>query len=169
MKKSSNPFRGGRSSYHWALLPRSLVSQIQQEKGKKGGSRQHIWTCPFCFQAVSDFQRRDFADSNLFFNRCGPRKLSKAFVFCLGNAPDMAQPFSSFGLSSGSVTSQQSLLETLPEESPPSRIRANLRDEYFPPTMPSGADRILDTSTRGDNRKPLLLLVEDNEVNLRVC
>jgi hypothetical protein len=89
-------------------------------------------------------------------------------VFCLGNAPDMTQLFS-FGLSSGSVTSQQSLLETLPEESPLSRMRANLRDDYFPPVTPSGADKILDTSTRGDNRKPLLLLVEDNNINLRVC
>jgi hypothetical protein len=76
----------------------------------------------------------------------------------------MAQPFSP-----GSLTSQQSLFETIGEDSSLSQIKANLRDGYFPLTTPSSADKTLDITTRGDNHKPLLLLVEDNEINLRVC
>ena len=46
------------------------------------------------------------------------------------------------------------------------------RDDYFAPTVTSSANKPLAHATDATptkERKPLLLLVEDNEINLRVC
>jgi hypothetical protein len=52
------------------------------------------------------------------------------------------------------------------------RMEHHSRDEYFAPTKSSRANESLAHAaddTQAKKQKPLLLLVEDNEVNLQVC
>jgi hypothetical protein len=58
------------------------------------------------------------------------------------------------------------------------RGEQHLREEYFPstaaspPRTPSGASESLALAAdanKAERRKPMLLLVEDNEINLKVC
>ncbi|RYP66490.1 hypothetical protein DL771_007750 [Monosporascus sp. 5C6A] len=105
---------------------------------------------------------------------CGPRKLAKAFMFCLGNASHVAQPFSS-GVSTESLASPQNLFQSLPEDRHMSWLGHHSGDDYFAPTTPSRVDEPLRLPENGNadaeqeqKRKPLLLLVEDNGINLRL-
>jgi hypothetical protein len=69
----------------------------------------------------------------------------------------------------GTLASPQSLFRISPEEQ---MYRAeHFREEYFPPAKPSGANESLAPAaddTNAPKRKPLLLLVEDNRINLQV-
>jgi hypothetical protein len=52
------------------------------------------------------------------------------------------------------------------------RMEHYSRDDYFPPATTSRAEESVANAadtTHNEKRKPLLLLVEDNEINLQVC
>ena len=69
---------------------------------------------------------------------------------------------------SGSLASPQSLFRFSPEEK--LFQRENLREGYFPPTRADESSAsVADNVDATEKRKPVLLLVEDNEINLRVC
>jgi hypothetical protein len=94
-------------------------------------------------------------DANMPLDRCGPHKLAKAFAFCLDDT-------SHFHTSS---ESQLSPLGAPAEASAPPEI--HLGDEYFPTNVnvsskcPAGNEK----ATKG---RPVILLVEDNKINLKV-
>lgn len=105
-------------------------------------------------------------------NRFGPHKLAKAFAFCLENAPQSLvgseSPAASLRSPSVTLLSPQSLIRESPGDTT-QRVERNFQ-EYFPPTKPSRATEYsLDAAGDDPNkRKPVLLLVEDNIVNLQV-
>ena len=76
-----------------------------------------------------------------------------------------------------SLASPQSLFRVSPN-SPFHPVELHLRGEYFPlsagfaPGNPSGANKypaLAAGANKVTKRKPVLLLVEDNEINLKVC
>ncbi|KAM7193145.1 hypothetical protein V8F33_008017, partial [Rhypophila sp. PSN 637] len=97
---------------------------------------------------------------------CGPHKLAKAFTFSLGDEPHSS---SSRGLSPSTHSGPQSLFAKSPElaDLPHRHVRDD--HEYFPLTAEPGAvetPRPTDPPTA--KQQPVLLLVEDNEINLRL-
>jgi len=93
-------------------------------------------------------------------DRCGPHKLAKAFAFCLNDASHF-------------LTNSKSPLRAPAEASPPLQSssktspESHMGDEYFPINAgissegPAGNEKAA-------KRKPVILLVEDNEINLKV-
>ncbi|KAK3386575.1 hypothetical protein B0H63DRAFT_468018 [Podospora didyma] len=117
---------------------------------------------------------------------CGPHKLAKAFAFCLGKGNNL--PFSGFGVGATvsvppSIASPQSLFRKSPEEY--MARMGQMSDDYFPVTPPPPGDfdgsptaessidyvtmpRPAAAAAVAERQKPLLLLVEDNEINLQL-
>jgi hypothetical protein len=119
----------------------------------------------------------DYANANPSTGRCGPHKLAKAFAFCLANASNLS-PRTTPGMVPGTLTSLQSFFSQYPEMTPNKDMDlSHSGDNYFSPvakpttvkssTSTPPADKT-NTSTE-ERQKPMLLLVEDNEINLRVC
>ncbi|OIW25120.1 hypothetical protein CONLIGDRAFT_718019 [Coniochaeta ligniaria NRRL 30616] len=94
---------------------------------------------------------------------CGPHKLAKAFAYCLDKKLPQESPS---GVPSPTLASPQSLIVKSPEE------RAYyMSDEYFhagmmSPAAESAPDDLDDAVPK--KQKPMLLLVEDNEINLQL-
>jgi hypothetical protein len=120
-------------------------------------------------------------------SRCGPHKLAKAFKFCLDTTLpptiNVESSESSYTSPASGVTSPQSLFIGSPS---PLAAAGNVPDsraqeEYFPITaslIPNDTSRPSLASVAGSEstsstiipakRRPVLLLVEDNKINLRV-
>jgi hypothetical protein len=110
--------------------------------------------------------------------RCGPHKLAKAFAFCLGKASqlgtDRISHTSPLPMPLGPPDSPQRLFALSPRSSHPQWQYS--QDEYFPtnvlsPVIASSLDgSAISTadSRKTDTLKPVLLLVEDNKINLKV-
>ncbi|KAH9204266.1 hypothetical protein DL95DRAFT_529330 [Leptodontidium sp. 2 PMI_412] len=111
---------------------------------------------------------------------CGPNKLAKAFAFCLSNAShspiNRGPHLSPLGTPDIGLASPQSLFRVSPGSSfhP---VELHLQGGYFPivagspPRKPSGANKSLALATcvnKATKRKPVLLLVEDNHINLKL-
>ncbi|KIN05319.1 hypothetical protein OIDMADRAFT_177547 [Oidiodendron maius Zn] len=128
-------------------------------------------------------QRTEGSDNGLvhFVSKpCGPHKLAKAIAFCLTIA---SHPPSHHGLklsTLGSLSARLASPQSLFEISPDSSLHLgelHSRSEYFPtgvgptPGQPSEANEssalpIFDK--KATNRKPMLLLVDDNHINLKL-
>jgi len=113
-------------------------------------------------------------------HRYGPHKLAKAFAFCLSNASHSSTNFGPqlppLGTLDKGLASPQSLFRVSPD-SPYHPAELHLRGEYFPvgagfsPGKPSEGNQSLAVATcdnKATTRKPVLLLVEDNYINLKV-
>jgi hypothetical protein len=114
-------------------------------------------------------------------HRYGPHKLAKAFAFCLSNASHSSTnhgpQLSPLGTPDKGLASPQSLFRVSPD-SPFHPVELHLRGEYFPvgagfsPGKPSEENKSLVVATcsnKATTRRPVLLLVEDNYINLKVC
>jgi hypothetical protein len=107
-------------------------------------------------------------------DRCGPYKLAKALEFCLRNrdipqrSPMMESQLSSPGLL---YDASQSLFGMSSPESQADQGERPFRREYFPSPTPIRVAEALSPAAddaHPERQKPLLLLVEDNEINLKV-
>lgn len=134
---------------------------------------------------------RTISANIISIHRCGPCKLAKAFKFCLGNnlnsshtttsgelkVEPFCRPSPPLTTPLGGLGSPQSLFNLSPESD-------NCEDkptyEYFPtrPVLPDRSSASsktirpvdsLDAGLKVIKTKPILLLVEDNEINMRVC
>lgn len=110
----------------------------------------------------------------------GPHKLAKAFAFCLSNASHSSTNFGPqlppLGTLDKGLASPQSLFRVSPD-SPYHPAELHLRGEYFPvgagfsPGKPSEGNQSLAVATcdnKATTRKPVLLLVEVNYINLKL-
>ena len=90
--------------------------------------------------------------------RCGPHKLAKALAYCVVNVSHIQRLFSP-GLPDETLDSPQSLFRG-----------SHIQAEYFAPAVPRADELSVPTmeSTHPKNRKPMLLLVDDNKINLQV-
>jgi hypothetical protein len=116
--------------------------------------------------------------------RYGPHKLAKAFAFCLGNAShsftDHGPQFPPLGAPDKGLASPQSLCR-VSLGSPIHPVELHPQGECFPigagfspgkPSLPSEGNKALAVATydsKATTRRPVLLLVEDNYINLKVC
>ncbi|OBT44393.1 hypothetical protein VE00_07055 [Pseudogymnoascus sp. WSF 3629] len=111
---------------------------------------------------------------------CGPHKLAKAFAFCLSNAShppaNRGRQLSPLRTPDKGRASQQGLLKVSPDSSFYLR-EAHSQSEYLPvdagfsPGKPSEVAKSLALATSASERtkqKPVLLLVEDNHINLKL-
>ncbi|KAK0620993.1 hypothetical protein B0T14DRAFT_482159 [Immersiella caudata] len=111
---------------------------------------------------------------------CGPHRLAEALVFCLGDAarPLPRQEGSPPGFPSEVENSPQSLFQRSPESYLPG-MEESSRDSYFAsmamlpdivaePSAPPSAPTTANNPSGIERPKPKLLLVEDNEINLRL-
>jgi hypothetical protein len=103
-------------------------------------------------------------DANMPLDRCGPHKLAKAFAFCLNNTSHFLTSSESQLSPLGALAEASVPLQSSSKTSP----EIHLGDEYFPINVnvssrcPAGNEK----ATKG---KPVILLVEDNKINLKVC
>ena len=114
-----------------------------------------------------------FGDANSVLRRCGPHKLAKAFASCIGKAATASQPLPllSPGLPYGTLASPQSLFRSSPEDLEHRHRVGHVQHDYFPLTTLSRANEPLVPvleNAHAEKRKPRLLLVEDNRINLQV-
>jgi hypothetical protein len=114
-----------------------------------------------------------FGDANSVLRRCGPHKLAKAFASCLGNAATALQPLEllSPGLPYETLASPQSLFQSSPMDLEQKHRAGHIQDDYFPLTTLSRSNEPLvpvPENAHARKRKPRLLLVEDNIINLQV-
>ena len=117
-------------------------------------------------------------------NRCGPHKLAEAFDFCLKDTMIMSSRATSPSVApaDGIGSPHQSLFEPTPEIpiAVPLTESQRPREDYFSSAMTEGEFSIRKaaiiaaaaeppTSPLPRDKKPKLLLVEDNQINLHVC
>ena len=108
-------------------------------------------------------------------DRCGPHRLAKALEFCLGTPAHSPEGGSPSRAPSEMENSPQSLFQRSPDSYLPG-MESTPQDGYFASTAQS-LEAVVNgvsahTTVSGVNviekKKPKLLLVEDNEINLRV-
>jgi hypothetical protein len=120
---------------------------------------------------------------------CGPHKLAKAFEFCLGSDSRSRSNLNSFSSPLPPWSGADSPHQSLFVNSPPDWVGTPLRsprpsgeqlDSYFPQTLSKTPSRSAVPATPAiltitpqettmiQPQKPMLLLVDDNAVNLRV-
>jgi hypothetical protein len=103
-------------------------------------------------------------DANMPLDRCGPHKLAKAFAFCLNNTSHFPTSSESQLSPLGALAKASVPLQSSSKTSP----EIHLGDEYSPINVnvsskcPAGNEK----ATKG---RPVILLVEDNKINLKVC
>jgi hypothetical protein len=96
-------------------------------------------------------------------DRCGPHKLAKAFAFCLNDTSH----FLTNNKPQLSPLRAPAEVSPLPQSSSKTFLESHMGDEYFPINAgvssegPAGNEK-------ATKRKPVILLVEDNEINLKV-
>ncbi|KFY87320.1 hypothetical protein V500_07034, partial [Pseudogymnoascus sp. VKM F-4518 (FW-2643)] len=111
---------------------------------------------------------------------CGPHKLAKAFAFCLSNdshPPANREPqLSPLRTPDKGRASQESLLKVSPDSSLYPR-EAHSQSEYLPvdagfspgkPSEVAKSSALATSASECTKRKPVLLLVEDNRINLKL-
>ncbi|KAL8366269.1 hypothetical protein RB595_004846 [Gaeumannomyces hyphopodioides] len=112
----------------------------------------------YCRSMMQDGQGTNNGLVHFVSEPCGPHKLAKALAYCVVNTPHAPRPFSP-GLPNEALAFPQSLFR-----------RSHAQDEYVPPAA-SRADE-LPAPAVGTNhpekRKPMLLLVDDNKINLQL-
>lgn len=131
-------------------------------------------------RTVQGTQRSDSGLVHFVSKPCGPHKLAKAFAFCLGDASypsiNHGSRSSPLGATYKDLVSPQSLFKVSPDSSL-YRGEQHLREEYFPssaaspPRTPFRASESLALAAdanKAERQKPVLLLVEDNEINLKL-
>ncbi|PGH06239.1 hypothetical protein AJ80_08208 [Polytolypa hystricis UAMH7299] len=130
-------------------------------------------------RTARDSHRNDNNGLAYFVSKpCGPNKLARALEFCLRNhnfshssiinpGPQLSSP----GLPYEGPASSQSLIGMSSPQPEVDRAEHYLQGGNFPPTSPTRAGEFLAPAAddaRPEKQRPLLLLVDDNNINLKL-